>query len=111
MSRGEVKEIAESFVRVWSAGNLEFPDELADPEIRVSYPHFDEPVRGRDAFRELLERTFRHFPDLQTTPATVIAEGDGAAVEWAYVGTHRHGELFGVRPAGTRIRVQGAPGE
>lgn len=73
----------------------------------VSYPHCDEPVRERDAFRDLLERTVRHFPNLETTPSTVIAEGDRAAVEWAYVGTHRRGELFGIRPAGTRIQVKG----
>lgn len=103
----ETETIARQFIQVWSAGNLELLDRLAHPELEVRYSHFPEPIRGAAAFREVLEQTFAHFPDLETTTETVLADGDRAAVEWHYEGTHRHGELFGVQPSGRRVRVAG----
>lgn len=107
MGEGEAGRIARAFLQVWTHGNLDLLDELADPEIVVRYSHFPEPVRGVDAFRSVLEDTFRCFPDLETTADRVIAEGDRAAVAWHYEGTHRAGELFGIEPTGTRVRVSG----
>lgn len=107
MAEQESGVIAREFIQAWSAGHLDVLDRLADPDIVVRYSHFPEPVRGRAAFRSVLEQTFHHFPDLVTTPETVVADGERAAVQWSYEGTHRVGELFGVAPAGARVRVQG----
>lgn len=99
--------IARRFLQVWTPGNLDLLEKLADPDIVVDYAHFDEPIHGVDAFRRTLEESFRDFPDLVTTVHAVVAQGDRAAVEWSYEGTHREGELYGVEPEGTRVRVRG----
>jgi len=103
----EVERIAVEFLRVWTVGNLEVLERLGSEDLRVDYAHFLEPLLGREAFRSALEETFGYFPELETTPRTVIADGENAAVEWHYEGTHRHGELFGVQPSGKRVRVRG----
>ena len=102
-----VERVAREFIQVWSVGNLDILDRLADEDIRVTYSHFGEPIQGVPAFRSALEETFAHFPDLETTARTIVADGENAAVEWQYEGTHRHGELFGVEPSGRRVRVSG----
>jgi steroid delta-isomerase-like uncharacterized protein len=107
MPTQESEAVARRFIQVWGAGRLDLLDELADPDIEVSYTHFEEPLRGVDAFRGALEETFRHFPDLTIAPESVIAQDDRSAVAWTYGGTHRHGELFGVAPSGARVEVQG----
>lgn len=99
--------LAREFLQVWSAGNLHLLDELAAPDIVVDYSHFPEPIHGVAAFRAALQETFRQFPDLVTTPRTLIVDGHRAAVEWTYVGTHRGGELFGVPASGVRVEVRG----
>lgn len=107
MPDSQTADLARKFIRVWSVGNLELIDRLADPDIVVSYSHFPEPLEGRVQFREMLEETFHYFPDLVTTPRKVIAGTDTAAVEWVYEGTHENGEMFGVEAHGTRVRVRG----
>ncbi len=107
MSESEAGTIARAFLQVWSAGHLDLLERLAHPDIVARYPHFPEAVRGRDAYRAMLEETFASFPDLRTTADRVVANGDEAAVVWHYEGTHQHGELFGVEPAGRRVRVDG----
>lgn len=109
MSDADAAEIARRFIGVWSHdGSSGLLERLAHPDIVVSYAHFAEPIRGRDAFAEGLRQTFHHFPDLVTSPRTVVGHGGRAAVEWVYEGTHRNGEMFGVEPSGTRVRVEGA---
>jgi steroid delta-isomerase-like uncharacterized protein len=108
MRTEDSEAIARRFIHVWSAGHLKLLDELADPEIEVSYAHFQEPLRGVDAYRAALEETFDHFPDLSIAPTTVIAQDELAAVEWVYEGTHSEGELFGVPASGVRVEVRGA---
>ncbi len=107
MTGRTIEWVAREFIQVWSAGNIELLDRLASEDLRVAYSHFPEPIVGREAFRGILEETFRHFPDLKTTARTIIADGERAAVEWEYEGTHQHGELFGAQPDGRRVRVAG----
>ena len=107
MADQTVEEITREFIQVWSAGNLDLLERLASEDLTVRYSHFPEPIRGRAAFRRMLEETFRHFPDLQTTAKAVITQGEHAAVEWQYEGTHQSGELFGVQPTGRRVQVAG----
>lgn len=103
----DTEGVARKFIQVWSAGNLDLIDRLAHPDLEVRYTHFPEPIKGRAAFRAVLQDTFRHFPDLVTTARAVIPGEHEAAVEWQYEGTHTHGELFGVEPSGRRVRVTG----
>lgn len=103
----EVEGIAREFIQVWSVGHLDLLDRLASEDLTVSYSHFAERLEGRAAFRKTLEETFTYFPDLETTADAVVAQGDHAAVEWHYEGTHTGGDLFGVPASGRQIRVKG----
>lgn len=107
MTVKEAERVAREFIRVWSVGNLDVLDRLASDDLEVAYSHFPEAIVGKHAFRSTLEETFTHFPDLEIEARTIVAEGDRAAVEWQYEGTHQHGELFGVQPSGRRVRVSG----
>lgn len=107
MNAKETERVARDFIQVWGVGNLDVLDRLASDDLEVTYSHFPEPIVGRHAFRSTLEETFTHFPDLEISPRTIVAEGERAAVEWQYEGTHQHGELFGVQPTGRRVRVSG----
>lgn len=107
MTTNETERIAREFLRVWTPGNLDVLERLADPDIVVDYAHFEAPVKGVAAFRETLEESFRSFPDLETAALGVVAQDDRAAVEWEYEGTHRQGALFGAEPSGARVRVRG----
>ncbi len=107
MTASAMEVLARKFIQVWSAGHMDRLDELAAPDIVVDYAHFPEPIHGVEAFRSALEQTFHHFPDLVTSARTVLVDGHEAAVEWTYEGTHTQGELFGVAPAGARVKVRG----
>lgn len=107
MTPNETRELARRFIRVWTPGHMELLEELATPDIVVTYPHFSEPVLGREAFREGLRETFRHFPDLKIETRAVLGGEGQAAVEWVYHATHQEGEMFGVEPRGTEVRVPG----
>lgn len=107
MTVQDVERIAREFIQVWSVGNLDALDRLAGEDLEVRYSHFPETIVGRQAFRTILEETFTHFPDLETTARTIVADGEQAAVEWQYQGTHQHGELFGVQPSDRQVRVSG----
>jgi steroid delta-isomerase-like uncharacterized protein len=103
----ENKAIALRFLQAWSATAGPVVDELADPAITVSYTHFPEALRGREAFKKLLSDTLYCFPDLQIHAGDIVAEGDMVALKWTYTGTHENAELFGVAPSGKRVRVSG----
>lgn len=107
MSRANVETVARRFMRVWTPGNLDLVDELAAPDIVVSYPHFPEPVQGRDGYREMLRQTFEVFPDIETTVEEVLVDGEKAVVRWSYHGTHQAGELYGLEATGREAEVSG----
>jgi steroid delta-isomerase-like uncharacterized protein len=107
MSIRENKAIARRFLQAWSAGGQSVVDELAAPDLVVSYSHFDEPLHGAEAFKSMLSQTFASFPDMQITPDELVAEGDKVVVHWTYRATHRKGMVFGMRATGRRVRVSG----
>jgi steroid delta-isomerase-like uncharacterized protein len=102
-----VRDVARRFIQVWSAGHLGLLEELAAEDIVVVYPHVRELVLDRDAFREMLSRTFESFPDLTITAEEPIVEGERAVVRWFYEGTHRQGAVLGAEATGRRVRVDG----
>jgi steroid delta-isomerase-like uncharacterized protein len=99
--------VARRFLQAWSAGGEFLVDELAAPDLVVSYTHFAEPLRGAEAFKQTLRQTHEFFPDLEITAEEVIAAADIAVVRWSYAATHLKGELFGVEAAGRRVEVRG----
>lgn len=92
---------------MWNAGRRDIVDELAAPDLVVSYTHFPEPFRGPESFKEMLADTHRSFPDLSIEVDDVVSNGTRAVVHWTYRGTFQEGEMFGVEAAGQAVEVTG----
>ena len=103
----ETETIARRFLQAWNAGGERIVDELASPDLLVSYTHFPEPLRGSEAFKHALRETHEYFPDLEILAKEVITTGSTAVVRWCYRATHRRGELFGIAAEGRRVEVCG----
>lgn len=106
MSTEANRETARRFAEVWTPEGLHFLDELAAPDIVVSYPVPPEPMRGVEAFRSFLESVFEGIPDAALTIEELVAEGDTVAGRWTWGGTHT-GPLFGIPATGKRLKVTG----
>ncbi len=100
------KAIARRFAQVWAAGCLHIVDELAAPDIVVSYPFPPEPIRGAEAFKGFLRQFVEALPDVTVVVDDMIAEGDKVAVRWTFRGTH-DGPLLGLPATGRRVQVSG----
>ena len=106
MSTKDNKAIAHRFAQVWSAGCLHIVDELAAPDIVVSYPMPPEPIRGTEAFKVFLTELIAGLPDVKVTVDDTIAEGDQVACRWTWRGTHKE-PLFGFPPTGKPVQISG----
>lgn len=106
MSSADNKAIARRFAQVWSAGGLPIVDELAAPDLVVSYPIYPEPLHGPEELKAALGEFVSAFPDLTIEVGDLIAEGDTVAVRWTIRGTHQ-GTLLGIAPTGKAISVSG----
>ena len=106
MSIEENKGIAERFAQVWSARGLHLVDELAAPDIVVSYPIPPEPMRGTEAFKAFLSDLVKGLPDVTVTVDETIAEGEKVACRWTMTGTH-DGPLFGFPATGKQVQISG----
>ena len=106
MSIEENKSIVHRFAQVWTAGKLHIVDELADPNIVVSYPIPPEPMRGTEQFKTYLKRIFTGLPDAEVTVDEILAEGDKVACRWTMNGTHK-GTFFDIPPTGRSVQISG----
>jgi len=88
------------------AGDMSAIDRYASEDIVAHDPALLEPVRGRDAFRAVLENYRRVFPDLALDVELTFATGDLVCVRWRARGTHR-AELLGVPATGREAEVTG----
>jgi len=106
MSTKDNKAIAHRFGQVWAAGGLHIVDELAAPDLVVSYPIYPQPIRGAEAFKAFLTEFIAGLPDVTVTADDTIAEGDKVALRWTIGGTHK-GPLFGFPPTGRPVQISG----
>lgn len=106
MSTEDNKAIAHRFAQVWAAGGLHIVDELAAPDIVVSYPIPPEPIRSAEAFKAFLTELITGLPDATITVDDMIAEDDKVACRWTMRGT-QEGPLFGFPPTGRSIQISG----
>jgi steroid delta-isomerase-like uncharacterized protein len=100
-------EVARQFIQAWNAGQHHIIDELAAPDLTVSYTHYPETYHGPEAFKAMLSKTHRYFPDLTIAVQDIVVEGNRAVVRWAYRGTFQEGEMFGVPASGQHVEVAG----
>jgi steroid delta-isomerase-like uncharacterized protein len=103
----DVDALARRFIQAWNAGQRAIVDELAAPDLVVSYTHYPAPYRGPAAFKEMLAKTHHFFPDLSISVHDVVADAPRAVVHWTYRGTFQNGEMFGVAAAGQSVEVTG----
>ncbi|MDP9187667.1 MAG: ester cyclase, partial [Actinomycetota bacterium] len=68
-----------------------------------------EPIRGRDAFRQVTERYLRALPDFRIENRAVAFTDDTVAVEWRVTGTHDAPLLVELRVTGARGRLTELP--
>jgi len=106
MSIEENKAIARQFIRVWDTDDPSILDDLAAPDIRVSYPILPGPIQGASAFKKVLAGVRAGLPDIKIEIGDVIAEGDFVVAPWTMSGTHL-GELMGIPPSGKAVRWDG----
>ena len=106
-SASDIEEIARRFIQAWNAGQRHVVDEFAAPDLVVSYTHYPEPYHGPEAFKEMLAKTHRFFPNLSVEVRDVVADGNQAFVRWKYQGTFQNGKMFGVAASGQSVEVTG----
>lgn len=103
----ENKAVVERFAQVWSAGNLQIVDELAAPDLVVSYAGFPEEIHGPEAYKQFLNQEwYSAFPDVTTSVEDLIVDGDRVATRWICRGTHQ-GEFGGIPPTGKPFELNG----
>lgn len=100
------KAIARRFIQVWGKGELDIIDELASPELSVSYPSFPQPINGIAAFKQYLTEFRSAFGDTDLQIEEEIAEGDKVVLRWKFSATHQ-AEYRGIRPTGKRMKWTG----
>ena len=106
MSIEDNKAVAHRFGQVWSAGGMHIVDELAAPDLIVSYPIYPQPIRGAGEFKAKLAEFIAGLPDVTVTVDDTIAEDDRVACRWTIRGTHK-GPLFGYPPTGRPVHISG----
>lgn len=107
MTDAEIEDVARRFIQAWNAGQRRVVDELAAPDLTVEYTHYPEPYHGPEAFKDMLARTHRFFPDLSIEVHDIVPGDNQAVVHWSYRGTFQEGEMFGVAAAGQSVDVTG----
>jgi steroid delta-isomerase-like uncharacterized protein len=73
-------------------------------DAELQDPTFPDPVRGDDRVRAGFTDWMQAFPDVHAWVVDIIVDGDKAAVEWAFEGTHS-GMYLGVAPSGRRFKT------
>src|SRR6266550_2967518 len=105
--RGE-QSLALRFGQVWSKGDIKIVDELASPDLRVSYPSLPAPVEGLAAFKEVLKMVHTAFPDIEIEIGEPLAESNRVAAAGTMRGTHQ-GDMMGLPPTGKCVNWSGSP--
>ena len=108
MSAQQNKALARRFMdEVWNKGNLNFIDEVTDPNFVSHDPAGPEDMGGGvEGAKQFVEMYRNAFPDTQMSVEDVIAEGDKVVTRWTVRATHQ-GELMGIPPSGNRVEVTG----
>jgi steroid delta-isomerase-like uncharacterized protein len=90
---------------MWNGNDYSLAGQFYAADVVVHTQHEPEPLRGREAFRELHRLLHVAFPDFHITVEDMIRDGDEVAVRWTVRGTHR-GDYFGIPPTGRPVEVE-----
>jgi predicted ester cyclase len=107
MSTDENKAIVRRFLEgIFSQGNPDVVDELADPNFVVHDPSSEAGEVDVEGVKGSIVWSHSAFPDLRVTIEDQVAEGGKVATRWTVRGTHQ-GEMMGVAPTGNQVRFTG----
>ena len=85
-------------------GNVAIVDQVVDPDALLISPHLSEPVRGRQAFKDVFSGAGIEALALQYTLEQILAEGDSVVARFIGRGTHR-GEFAGAAATGKPVTM------
>ncbi|MCL2449769.1 MAG: ester cyclase [Polyangiaceae bacterium] len=91
-------------INAYNDPNLDGFDSLLSDDVVLVRD--EEKARGRDAFKAVLTRLRRAFPDIQYHISDVVSSGDRLVLRWEARGTHR-GEYLGVPGTGRLVSYGG----
>ncbi len=107
MSVVENKAIVRRFLEgIFSQGNPDVVDELADPDFVVYDPSSEAGQVDAEGVKESIAWSHSAFPDLRVTIEDQVAEGGKVATRWRVSGTHQ-GEMMGVTATGNQVTFTG----
>jgi steroid delta-isomerase-like uncharacterized protein len=106
MSVEHNKTIARRFAEIYNRGGLAIVDELAGPDLVVSYPLLPEDIHGLQAYKQVLAQFYAAFPDIEASVEEMIAEGEKVVARWTCRGTHR-GDFPGLPATGKTVQWSG----
>lgn len=98
------KTISQRFVEFQATKDMSIADEILDPDFIAYIPISPEPIRGCEAYKQLVVGFHTAFPGLAVTLEDEFAIGDRGFVRFTAIGTHR-GELMGVAPTGKQLII------
>ena len=104
MSAQQEEVVRRLFDEVFTQGNLDLVNELIAPDHINNDPV--NPIRGRDAYRDLVVKYRTAFPDLRLEVDEIFSAGDRVVCRYHGTGTQR-GELEGIAPTGREANVPG----
>jgi ketosteroid isomerase-like protein len=104
MSTEENKALFSRLLDELNRGNLEIVDQVVAPDALMIAPHLPEPVRGRQAFKDVFGGAGIEALAMQYTLEQSIAEDDSVAARFTARGTHQ-GEFQGAAPTGKPVTL------
>ena len=96
--------------RIWTEGlnrgDLSVASHAFAPDCVIHMTGIPEPVRGIDAWTQVIAGLLAAFPDLRLTIEDQVGSGDHIAFRWHATGTHT-GPLGAVPPTGRSVALDG----
>lgn len=91
---------------VWDGGDFDVIPDLVAEDFVFHNPMLDEPARGPDGYRKLVEAFHDSFSDMEHEVDGMYAVDDVVVTRYTTRATH-DGELMGIAPTETKIEVTG----
>ena len=106
MSQDNIALVSRIWNEVWNRGDLDACDEILASDYTGIIPGQPGPIRGPEAFKQMVAVYRGGFPDVHLTVDDVFATGDRVAVRWVSRGTNS-GAMMGMPPTGRAMEVMG----
>lgn len=102
----EITQVIAGLVDAWNAHDVEGVVSYYMPDYEGTDVSQAAPQRGLAGIRQMVERYYEAFPDLQFSKVQTVIEGNRAALFWQSTGTHRGG-LMNIPGTGRVVSVHG----